>query len=204
MHRSVYMIGAGGHAKAVLAALEANNIYPLALYDDDSRKWGSSLFNIPVKGGLDEFEMLGAVSAAIAIGDNARRKQIAERFTQIDWMTVIHPYSYQHSSVRVGQGTVILEGTVLQPDVTIGKHCIINVDSMIGHDSVLEDYVHSSGGKIGGNVHICEGVLVGGNTTIHPGLTIGAWSKSAISTAIMRDVPPHSILIGNPARILKA
>jgi sugar O-acyltransferase (sialic acid O-acetyltransferase NeuD family) len=204
MHRSVYMIGAGGHAKAVLAALEANHIYPLALYDDDESKWGSSLFNIPVKGGLGEFATLGTVSAVIAIGDNIKRKQIAERFTAINWLTIIHPYSYQHSSVRVGRGTVILEGTVLQPDVKIGQHCIINVDSMIGHDSILEDYVHSSGGKIGGNVHICEGVLVGGNTTIHPGLTIGAWSKSAISTAIMRDVPPHSILIGNPARMLKA
>jgi sugar O-acyltransferase (sialic acid O-acetyltransferase NeuD family) len=204
MHRSVYMIGAGGHAKAVLAALEANNIYPLALFDDNASKWGSSLFNIPVKGGLEDFAHLGAVSAVIAVGDNAKRKQIAERFTEIDWLTVIHPYSYQHSSVQLGQGTVVLEGTVLQPDVIIGQHCIINVDTMIGHDSILEDYVHSSGGKIGGNVYVCEGVLVGGNTTIHPGLKIGAWSKSAISTAIMRDVPPNSIVIGNPARILKA
>jgi sugar O-acyltransferase (sialic acid O-acetyltransferase NeuD family) len=204
MSRAVYVIGAGGHAKAVLAALEANDIYPLALYDDDASRWGGSLFNIPVKGGLEDFVQLGAVTAVIAIGDNAKRQQIAERFTSVDWLTVVHPYSCIHSSVVVGEGTVILEGTIAQPDVTIGRHCIINVQSMIAHDCTLEDYVHISGAKLTGNVHLCEGVLLGGNTTVHPGIKVGAWSKSAIATAIMRDVLPASIVIGNPGRAIKA
>ncbi len=204
MSRSVYMIGAGGHAKAVLAALEANDIYPLAIYDDNASKWGSSLFNIPVKGGLEDFAQLGVVSAVTAIGDNAKRQKIAERFTAVDWLTVVHPYSCVHSSVVIGEGTVILEGTIAQPDVTIGRHCIINVESMIGHDCTLEDYVHICGAKLTGNVHLGEGVFLGANTTVHPGIKIGAWSKSAIATAVMRDALPASILIGNPARAMRA
>jgi sugar O-acyltransferase (sialic acid O-acetyltransferase NeuD family) len=204
MKQSVYIIGAGGHAKVVLAALEANNIFPVALYDDDASKWGSSIFNIPIKGGLDDLEKLGSVSAFIAIGKNEVRKKIVERFTSIDWLTIIHPRASLHSSVQVGRGTLIQEGCILEPDVVIGEHCILNANSMIGHESVLENYVHNAGAKLNGNVHICEGVLLGGNSTVHPGVTVGAWSKSAIASAIMRDVPPNSILIGNPARVMKS
>jgi sugar O-acyltransferase (sialic acid O-acetyltransferase NeuD family) len=204
MQQSVYIIGAGGHAKVVLATLEAAGIVPIALYDDDASKWGSTLFNIPIKGGLDDFAELESVSAFIAIGNNAARKKVVERFTSIDWLTIIHPRASIHSSVKIGRGSIIQEACILEPDVTIGEHCILNSNSMIGHESVLEGYVHSSGAKIGGNAHVCEGVLLGGNSTIHPGITIGAWSTAAIASAIMRDVPPHSILIGNPARVLKA
>jgi sugar O-acyltransferase (sialic acid O-acetyltransferase NeuD family) len=204
MQQSVYIVGAGGHAKVVLATLAAAGIVPIALYDDDASKWGSTLFNIPIKGGLDDFAELESVSAFIAIGKNAARKKIVERFTSIDWLTIIHPRASIHSSVKIGRGSIIQEACILEPDVTIGEHCILNSNSMIGHESVLEDYVHSSGAKIGGNAHVCEGVLLGGNSTVHPGITIGAWSTAAIASAIMRDVPPHSILIGNPARVLKA
>jgi sugar O-acyltransferase (sialic acid O-acetyltransferase NeuD family) len=203
MQQSIYVIGAGGHAKVVLATLEANNIFPAALYDDDASKWGSSIFNIPVKGGLDDFEKLGSVSAFIAIGKNAVRKKIVERFPTIDWLTIIHPHASLHSSVRVGRGTLIQECCVLEPDVVIGEHCILNSNSMIGHESILENYVHNAGAKLNGNVHICEGVLLGGNSTVHPGVTVGAWSATAIAAAIMRDAPPNSILIGNPARVRK-
>lgn len=203
MQQPFYVIGAGGHALAVLAALEANQICASGIYDDDASKWGSSLLNIPIKGGLADFSRLGRTSAIIAIGDNAKRKEIAERFTEIDWLTVIHPYTYIHQSVNIGRGSIILEATVLQPNVTIGCHCIVNIDSKIAHDCVLEDYVHCSYGKLAGNVYVCEGALLGTNTSVHPGVRIGAWSKSAVGSAIMRDVPPHSTVIGNPARILK-
>jgi PglD N-terminal domain len=68
MGQSVFILGARGHGKVVLATLEAVGIVPLAIYDDDASKWGSHLFNIPITGGLDGFAELGAVSAFIAIG----------------------------------------------------------------------------------------------------------------------------------------
>jgi sugar O-acyltransferase (sialic acid O-acetyltransferase NeuD family) len=204
MGQSVFILGAGGHAKVVLATLESVGIFPVAIYDDEASKWGSHLFNIPIKGGLDDFAELGAVSAFIAIGKNVTRKRIVARFTSIDWITIIHPRASIHTSVQIGRGSIIQEACILEPDVRIGEHCILNSNSMIGHESILENYVHSSGAKIGGSTHVCEGVLLGGNSTVHPGITIGAWSTSAIASAIMRDVPPESILIGNPARVLKS
>jgi sugar O-acyltransferase (sialic acid O-acetyltransferase NeuD family) len=204
MAQSVFIVGAGGHAKVILATLEVIGISPVAIYDDDASKWGSSLFDTPIKGGLNDFAKLGPVDAFIAVGKNATRKKIVERFTTINWITLIHPASSIHASVQIGRGTIVQEGCILEPDVKIGEHCILTSNSMIGHESVLEDFVHSSGAKICGNAHICEGVLLGGNSTIHPGITVGAWSAAAIASAIMRDVPPKSVVIGNPARVLKA
>lgn len=204
MTQPIYMVGAGGHAKAVLAALNANQIYPIAIYDDNLDRWGTSLYDIPIKGGIDEFASLGQVTAVLAIGDNLTRKQIAERLPAINWLTIVHPYTCVHASVKIGQGSVILEGAIVQPDVIIGQQCILNVESMIGHDCVLEDYVHVCGAKLTGNVCVQEGVLLGANTTVQPGITIGEWSKSAIASAIMRNVAPYSIMIGNPARCVSS
>jgi sugar O-acyltransferase (sialic acid O-acetyltransferase NeuD family) len=204
MIEAIYMVGAGGHAKAVMAALSANHIVPVAIYDDSPHRQGTALYGVPIQGGIDDFAALGAVSAVIAIGDNNTRKHIAERFPAVDWLTVVHPYTCIHASVQIGKGSVILEGAIVQPDVVIGQHCILNVESMIGHDCVLENYVHVSGAKLTGNVHLREGVLLGANTTVHPGVTIGQWSKSAICSAVMRDVAPYSVLIGNPARCISS
>jgi acetyltransferase EpsM len=204
MTKSVYMVGAGGHAKAVFAALSANHIEPIAIYDDNPQQQGGTLYGVPICGNLEDFTQLGAVSAVIAIGDNYTRKRIAERLPTVHWLTVVHPYSCIHASAKIGRGSVILEGTIVQPDVIIGEHCILNVETMIGHDCVLDNYVHVCGAKLTGNVHVGEGVLLGANTTVHPSVTIGEWSKSAISSAIMRDVSPYSTVIGNPARCVTA
>lgn len=45
-----------------------------------------------------------------------------------------------------------------------------------------------------------QGCSIGGNATILPGLTIGAWSMVAAGAVVTRDVPSHALVVGNPAR----
>ena len=44
-------------------------------------------------------------------------------------------------------------------------------------------------------------VMIGGGCTILPDVQIGAHSFIAAGTVVSKDIPPHSLAIGNPVRI---
>ncbi|MCO4100692.1 MAG: isomerase [Gemmatimonas sp.] len=46
-----------------------------------------------------------------------------------------------------------------------------------------------------------EGASIGANATILPGVTIGTGAMVGAGAVVTKDVPPHAIVMGNPARI---
>ena len=129
-----YLIGAGGHAKVILALLESLGKTCLGIYDDDSSLWGTRLLQGEVIGPVSDLFDCKNNRAVIAIGDNYTRQEISKRFRNIKWETLIHPFSMVHKSVKIGCGSVVFAGSVIQPDVTIGRHSIINTSVSIDHD----------------------------------------------------------------------
>jgi acetyltransferase-like isoleucine patch superfamily enzyme len=49
-------------------------------------------------------------------------------------------------------------------------------------------------------VRIHDNVWIGRNAIVHPGVTIGEGSIVSAGAVVMSDVPPMSIVAGNPAR----
>ena len=43
-------------------------------------------------------------------------------------------------------------------------------------------------------------MTIGANATIGPGLTLGAFCMVGMGSVVTRDVPPHRLVLGNPAR----
>lgn len=54
-----------------------------------------------------------------------------------------------------------------------------------------------------GNTIIGNDVWIGHDVTIMPGITIGDGAIIATNSTVVKDVPPYSIVGGNPARVLK-
>ena len=48
-------------------------------------------------------------------------------------------------------------------------------------------------------MHIGDGVILGGYTTVHQFCHIGAWSMSAANSAVFKDIPAFVMVCGNPA-----
>lgn len=46
-----------------------------------------------------------------------------------------------------------------------------------------------------------RGCTIGANATIGPGLTLGEFSLIGMGAVVTRDVPDHSLVVGNPARV---
>lgn len=115
----------------------------------------------------------------VAIGDNRIRKKEVERLLKEGWEFSephIHWEAYVAVGVRLGGGTVVMAGAMIQPRVKIGRHVIINTGATIDHDCVIGDYAHiAPGAHLCGGVHVGDGALVGVGVGIAPGAQIPAW-----------------------------
>jgi acetyltransferase EpsM len=196
MHQ-VYLYGAGGHAKVVIDILKFNRIKVPEIFDDNPAV--CTFMGIPVSH-ADVYSPL-----IISIGDNAVRSRIAERLKD----TVFSPAVFAQSvitsdSVSVGEGTVVMQGSIIQSSVRIGRHGIINTRAAIDHDCRLLDYVHIAPGAIlCGNVEVGEGAFIGAGVIIKPGIRIGKWSLIGAGAVVVKDIPDHVTAFGNPCKIIR-
>lgn len=196
----VSVIGAGGHAKVVISTLLACGYAVEAVYDDNTALWNTSIWDIPIIGGIHLLEGKNA-NAVIAIGDNKIRQEIASRLPKIKWITAIHPFSMVHSSASIKEGSIVFAGTVIQPDVTIGKHVIVNTSASIDHDCNIGDFVHIAPGcHLAGNVQVKRGSFLGVGTTVIPNITINEWATVGAGSNVITSLGRNNIYYGNPAR----
>jgi acetyltransferase-like isoleucine patch superfamily enzyme len=51
-------------------------------------------------------------------------------------------------------------------------------------------------------VRICRGAWIGQNACILKGVTVGEGAIVSINSVVITDVPPHTVVMGNPARVV--
>ena len=160
MAKDIIIIGASGHGRVVadIVRRTGDNIY--GFLDDDLSKPN-------VIGKIDDCRKFLDKFFIIAIGNNEIRKCIAEKYSDLNYYTAIHPMAVISSDVQIGKGTVIMANAVVNASARIGNHCIINTSAVVEHDNVIEDYVH-----ISPNVTLCGAVAVGEKTHIGAGVTV--------------------------------
>jgi len=115
---------------------------------------------------------------------------------EIHQNSFIGPFVEIQSGVSIGVNTRISSHSFICSDVTIGDCCFIAHGVMFINDKFdapLEDWV-SRKTIIGNNVRI------GSNATILP-VNIGFGAIIGAGAVVTKDVPPHSIVYGNPAKI---
>lgn len=105
--------------------------------------------------------------------------------------------------LTIGQGACNVGLTIMcAKDVTIGNGVRIGRNVSIRdwngpHVIVNEHYRNHA------PVHICDHVWLCTGCTVMPGVTIGEGSVVAANATVTKDVPPHSLVGGSPAKVLK-
>ena len=117
---------------------------------------------------------------------------------------LIDPTSIIASTVKWKNGFNVNAGVVIGANTSIGKQVLINRSVSIGHDVIIEDFAtFGPGCVLGGHIRVGEGTFIGINATILPKVKIGNNSIIGGGAVVIKDVPSHSLVVGNPAKIIK-
>lgn len=139
--RHIAIIGAGGHAEVVASVILASGDSVAGFYADVPSLWGTAILGAPVLGPVSEITSARCSHTVIGIGANDVRKKFAETM-DMDWATVIHPFSWVHPEVLIGCGSVVCAGAIVQPGAHVGAHVILNTKASVDHHCRVGDYAH--------------------------------------------------------------
>ncbi|MCI1683078.1 MAG: acyltransferase [Bacteroides sp.] len=109
-------------------------------------------------------------------------------------------------SVTIGAHTRIgLRSTIIGP-VCIGSHVILAQNAVLsGLNHTYEDVtipIHQQAVTVNPIV-IEDEVWIAANSVITAGVNVGTHAVVAAGSVVTKDVPPYSIVAGNPAKVIK-
>lgn len=102
--------------------------------------------------------------------------------------------------VRVGKQTsfalMVMLDVMFPEKISVGRNTVIGYNTTIlAHEYLIKEY------RLG-PVEIGSEVMIGANSTILPGITIGDGAIVSAGTLVHKDVPPGYFVGGNPMQVI--
>lgn len=119
---------------------------------------------------------------------------------------IIPSYYRYYLKMDIGQNVVIARTALLDKNVNPrGIH--IGDNTWVLRESVILAHDHSRGedgrSKLFDTI-IGKNCIIGVRAMVMPGVTIGDHSVVAAGAVVTKSCPPHSMIAGNPAKIIKS
>lgn len=199
----LYLIGAGGHCKVVIDALQKFGRAPaiIIVRDGNLARHNNLIMGFPIEV-PDTGPDLAGNQFHLCIGDCAIRMLRHRDIVAIGSKphTIMHPSAVIAGAAKIEGGCFVAAGAVIGPDTKIGASVIINHNAVIDHDCTVGDFSHiAPNAVLGGGAAIGDCVLIGSGAVILPGLKIGDGAVIGAGAVVTRSVGPNQIWVGNPA-----
>jgi sugar O-acyltransferase (sialic acid O-acetyltransferase NeuD family) len=117
---------------------------------------------------------------------------------------LIDPSAVVARSAALSEGVSINGLVMVAAGARLGRFVLVNRSASIGHDAELHDFVTLGPGCVlAGEITIESGAFVGAGAVLAPRVRVGLNAVIGAGAVVVRDVPPLSVVVGNPARVLR-
>ena len=124
----------------------------------------------------------------------------------------IEPGAIIRDQVHIGNNAVIMMGASINIGASIGDKTMIDMNAVLGGRATVGENCHIGAGAVlagvieppsANPVVIEDNVLVGANAVILEGVRVGEGAVVAAGAIVVEDVPPHTVVAGVPAKVIK-
>lgn len=201
--RDLFILGTAVHGLETAEIIERINVierrWNLCGYlVTDEAKVGGDANGVPIVGTLDMLDERPDALCVPAYGFDVSLVP-KERMA-----TIVDPSAFVSRTATLGVGCVVYPNCFIGLNAKIGDSLFCLSGSVINHDDVLGDKVCvASNVSLAGGVRIGNGVYLGQACTVRQNVEIGENSLIGMGSVVVKDVEPDSVMVGNPARLLK-
>jgi tetrahydrodipicolinate N-acetyltransferase len=124
----------------------------------------------------------------------------------------IEPGAIIRDMVEIGDHCVIMMGAVLNIGAVIGERTMIDMNVVVGGRAIVGKNCHIGAGTVlagvieppsADPVIIEDDVMTGANVVVLEGVKIGKGAVVAAGSIVVKNVEPHTVVAGVPAKLLK-
>ena len=144
--------------------------------------------------------------------ENDRRNSAVPLLDMKDVNARIEPGVTIRDQVEIGNNAVIMMGATINIGAVIGDDSMIDMGVVMGGRAIVGKHCHIGAGAVLAGViepasarpvRIDDNVLVGANAVVIEGVHVGEGAVVAAGAVVTKDVAPHTVVAGVPARFIK-
>ena len=207
--KKLYIVGAGSFGRELESWLH--------FIPEEKRDWEFKgyLDSVQGKGKLpypSDFEILGDEKTyplkkedyiLISIANSIVREKIYKSLKgKVTFFTFISPQAIIGKFNYIDEGSIICPNVIITTNVKLGKCCIVNIGSQIGHDVKVGDFTSLMANvDIAGKCVIGERCFIGTNSTLIPERIIADDITIGAGAIVIRNFNKEkNTIFGNPAK----
>ena len=124
----------------------------------------------------------------------------------------IEPGAIIRDQVLIGDNAVIMMGAVINIGAEIGAGSMIDMGAILGGRAIVGKNCHIGAGTVLAGVvepasalpvRVDDDVLIGANAVVLEGVQVGEGAVVAAGAVVTKDVAPHTVVAGVPAKVIK-
>lgn len=209
--KPIVLIGGGGHCKSVIDVIEQQGKYRIAGIVDLKEKAHEQILGYEIFANDDDLEALVKEYSFFLmtigqIGINPRRTELFESVKEMGgaFPVIISPNAYVSDHARLGEGSVVMHGAVVNAGAGIGMNTIINSKALIEHDAAIGNHTHiSTGAIVNGGCRIGMSCFIGSGSVMVQDKSVADKVIIGANSTVTKTIGEAGTYIGTPARKLE-
>lgn len=191
----ILLLGCGGHARSCIDVIEQHGYFRIIGLVGTTEEVGGTVLGYPIIG--DDASLPALLSkyrrALVTVGqikspDTRMRLFETARQLGCELPVIVSPRAYVSPHAKLGVGTVVIQGAIINACAEVGANCIVNTAAVVDHDAIIGEHCHiSTAAVLNGGVKVGAGTFIGSNTTIRQGIRIGSRCVIGMGQTVIAD-----------------